>query len=74
MTVSAVLTALAVLESTLPSFCLRLRGNHDGFDGCGGFGGYGHAGYPPLNSTPLFRHFDRRGGFKRGVVVVGKNT
>ena len=55
MTVSAVLTVLAVLESTLPSFCLSYKiqhneGNRGGFDGFGGFGGHGvvsHDGYPP---------------------------
>ena len=54
MTVWAVLTVLAVLESTLPPLCFLQntvpRGNRDGFDGLGGFGGhggFGRDGYPP---------------------------
>ena len=51
-----VLTVLAVLENTLPSFCWSYkntgqRGNRDGFDGSGGFGGcggFGRDGYPPF--------------------------
>ena len=46
MTASAVLTVLAVLESTLPSFCLSYKIQHNeatlaGLDGFGGFGGHG---------------------------------
>ena len=37
---------LLLLQNTVP------RGSRDGFGGCGGFG---RDGYPPLNSTPLFR-------------------
>ena len=53
MTVSAVLTNLAVLESTLPSFYWSYkiqgqRGDRDGFDGFGGYGGFGRGGYPPF--------------------------
>ena len=51
MTVFAVLTVLAVLESTLRSFFLVLqntgqRGDRDGFGGYGGYGGFGRDGYP----------------------------
>ena len=50
-----VLTVLAVLESTLHSFCFLLPnagqgGNRECFDGLGGFGvygGFGHDGFPP---------------------------
>ena len=48
---------LAVLEKTLPSFCLSYqihntvaRDDRDGFDGVGGFGGcggFGRDSYPP---------------------------
>ena len=49
MTALAVLTTLAVLESTLSSFCFSYknagqRGNRGGF---GGSGGFDHDGYPP---------------------------
>ena len=49
MTALAVLTILAVLEGTLPSFLLFLqntapRDDRDGFDGFGGFGGCGGFG------------------------------
>ena len=48
MTVLTVLTALEVLQNTLPSFRLSYQtGNRDGFDGFGGHGGFGHDGYPP---------------------------
>ena len=55
MTVLAIVTVLAVLESILPSFLFVLqnagqRGNRDGF---GGFGGFGHDGYP-LKLNPPF--------------------
>ena len=60
MTVLAVLTVWAVLESTLPSFLFLLpntvpRASPDGFDGFGGCGGFGRDGYP-LKLNPLFRH------------------
>ena len=52
MTVLAVLTAVAVLESTLPSFCLSYKIQRNeatvaGFDGFGGRGGFSHGGHPP---------------------------
>ena len=52
MTVLAVLTVLALLESTLPFSCLSYRktvprDDRDGFDGFGGCGGCGRDGYPP---------------------------
>ena len=48
MMVLAVLTVLAVLESTLPSFCLSYKIQcRDGFGGFGGCGGFGRDGYPP---------------------------
>ena len=42
----------AVLESTLSSFCLSYKIQHNeatvaGFDGFGGHGGFSHDGYPP---------------------------
>ena len=59
---------LAVLESTLPSFCLSSSKVQDkeatvtvGFGGFNGYGGFGHDGYPPLNSTPLFRQPEKHG-------------
>ena len=63
MTVLPVLTVLAVLETQWRAPCPPLsllqntgqRRNRDGFDGFGGYGGFGRDGYPPLNSTPLFR-------------------
>ena len=55
MTVFAVLTVLAVLESTLPCFCLSYKIQHheatvagfDGFGSVGSHGGFSHDGYPP---------------------------
>ena len=60
MTVLAVLTVWRFWRAPSPSLCLSLqnrvpRGNHDGFDSFDGFGGSGRDGYPPINSTPLFR-------------------
>ena len=51
----AFMTVLAVLENTLPSFCLSYKIQHneatvavfDGFGGFGGHGGFSHDGYPP---------------------------
>ena len=59
-----VLAVLAVLENTLPCFCLSYKIQcqettvtvFDGFGGFGGCGSFGRDGYPPLNPTPLFRH------------------
>ena len=46
--------------STLPSFCRSYNtgqtGKHNGFDGFGGYGRFDRDSYPPLNSSPLFRH------------------
>ena len=44
-----VLTVLAVLENTVPSFYWQ-RGNRDGFDG---FGGYGVVAVSVVTDTPL---------------------
>ena len=52
MTVLAVLTVLAVPESTQPPFCLSYKIQHNEatvavLDGSGGHGGFSHDGYPP---------------------------
>ena len=52
ITVLAVSKVLAVLESTLPSFCLLCKIQHNeatvvGFGGLGGHGSFSHDGYPP---------------------------
>ena len=55
MTALAVLTVLAVLESTLPSFCLSYKIQHNEatvavltiFGSFGGHAGFLHDGYPP---------------------------
>ena len=43
------------------SIVLRNAGSRGDRDGFGGFGGFGRDGYPPLNSTTLFRHPERGG-------------
>ena len=44
----AFMIVLAVLKSTLPSFCLSYKIQcQDGFGGFGGCGGFRHDGYPP---------------------------
>ena len=52
-----VLSVLAVLESTLPSFSLSFKMHKGatlaGSGGFGGYGGIGHDGYP-LKLTPPF--------------------
>ena len=76
-TVSAVLMVWAVLESTLPSFCLSGKKKNlmpgdgrDDFDGFGGCGGFGRDGY----LTPDFpRAKLRRQIFMTRAEVWAKN-
>ena len=63
MTVLAVLTVLAILETQWRAPCHRFagptntgqRGNRDGCGGFGTYGGFGGDGYP-LQLNPRFRH------------------